>query len=76
MSRLRPIPARKVERVLRRLGFVLARTVGSHRIYLHPATGRRTTVAFHGGGEEIPAGTMKSILADIALEWAQFEKLL
>ena len=30
------IPFRDLERLLRKLGFALARTSGSHRIYIHP----------------------------------------
>lgn len=76
MTRLRPVKAKRMQRALERLGYRLARTTGSHRVFLHPGTGRRTTVPFHGGGEDIPRGTVKAILEDIGLEWVALERLL
>jgi predicted RNA binding protein YcfA (HicA-like mRNA interferase family) len=76
MSRLRPVKAHRLQRALERLGYRLVRTVGSHRVFLDAATGRRTTVPFHGGGEDVPRGTVKAILEDIGLTWDELERLL
>jgi len=46
MSKLPTLSARKVVKILKKKGFVLDRTKGSHRIYLHPETGRRVVVLF------------------------------
>jgi predicted RNA binding protein YcfA (HicA-like mRNA interferase family) len=75
MSRLRPVKAHRMQRALERLGYRLVRTAGSHRIFLHPATGRRTTVAVHGA-QDIPRGTVRAILEDIGLTWDELERLL
>ena len=76
MKRLGPVKARKLERALRDLGFELRRSSGSHRVYVHPLTHRRTTVAFHAGSDDVPKGTVKAILDDIGVDWHDFAKLL
>jgi predicted RNA binding protein YcfA (HicA-like mRNA interferase family) len=50
MTRLPALGARDVERALRRAGFVLKRTSGSHQLFEHPSDPRRrVTVPHHGG---------------------------
>lgn len=75
MSRLKAVKARKLRRALEALGYELARIQGSHHIFVHPATGRRTTLALHAG-DEIPKGTVRQILEDIGLTWKDLEELL
>lgn len=58
-----PVPktSREVQRILRRNGYVLVRTRGSHEQWTNPE-GVRVTVAGGGkGGQTVPAGTLKSI---------------
>jgi predicted RNA binding protein YcfA (HicA-like mRNA interferase family) len=59
-----------MERVLLAKGFVLKthRGKGSHRVYAHPDSGRRTMVAFHPG--DIPKGTLRVIMrqADLTID--------
>ncbi|MDP2767485.1 MAG: type II toxin-antitoxin system HicA family toxin [Candidatus Methanoperedens sp.] len=49
MSRLQIIDARKMEKLLFKLGFERIRQKGSHVFYRHP-DGRTTTVPHHRGG--------------------------
>ncbi len=78
MSRLRPVKARDVRRVLEKLGYSRhqGRGKGAHVVMVHPERDRFTTLSWHGGAQEIPRGTLKQILDDIGLSWAEFEKLL
>ncbi len=46
MSKLKLVDARKMEKVLLRLGFEKVRQKGSHAFYRHP-DGRTTTVPHH-----------------------------
>jgi predicted RNA binding protein YcfA (HicA-like mRNA interferase family) len=50
-----------VIRILRRHGFVLAGTSGSHQKWRHPAAGKQVIVALHRG-RILPLGTMKAII--------------
>ncbi len=60
MSDLRPLPYRKVIKVLRKLGFVFRRaTGGSHEIWWHEKKRKTCVVPHH---KEIKVGTLRSIL--------------
>ena len=59
---------------LRRAGFALVRTKGSHHFVRHP-DGRSTVVPVHAG-ETIGAGLMASILRDAKLTREELQKLL
>jgi predicted RNA binding protein YcfA (HicA-like mRNA interferase family) len=61
-------------RVLLRRGFVLDRSKGSHRIYLHPETKRRVVVPFHKG--TLPAGTFHEILRQAGITKEELTDLL
>ncbi|HXY47652.1 MAG TPA: type II toxin-antitoxin system HicA family toxin [Thermoplasmata archaeon] len=50
MTRLRPLPARKVLRALEALGFQIVRQKGRHAMLVHP-DGRSTVVPVHPGQE-------------------------
>lgn len=66
--------ARKVCRVLERLGFEPVRQKGSHRYYRH-ADGRATVVPIHPG-EDLGRGLLRDIIKDIELSREEFLKLL
>ena len=74
MSRLPTLSARKVCRILERLGFEPARQRGSHVYYRHP-DGRATVVSVHPG-EDLGRGLLRSILRDIEISREDFLKLL
>jgi predicted RNA binding protein YcfA (HicA-like mRNA interferase family) len=70
MSKLPPLPYRKVRKALIRLGFRAVRQVGSHVFFAHP-NGRTTTVPNHPG-EDIDPALLRKILKDIAVERGRF----
>lgn len=72
--RLPRVNANEVIRVLEKIGFVLTRQSGSHKIYKN-AEGRRATVAYHGSTILKPK-TLKSILNDTNLTVEEFIDLL
>ncbi len=74
MSRLPALSARKVCRVLEKLGFEPIRQRGSHIFYQHP-DGRATVVPVHRG-EDLGRGLLRSILRDIEVSRDKFLELL
>jgi len=71
---MRPVPARKVIRVLSILGFEVARKRGSHVVLKHP-DGRITVVPVHAG-EKIGIGLLLKIIKDVKLSREEFLELL
>jgi len=71
MGRLAGLRANEVLRKLRRAGFVFDRQGhGSHEIWRHPETGRKTTVAHHPG--EMREGTVAAIVKEAGLTVDEF----
>jgi predicted RNA binding protein YcfA (HicA-like mRNA interferase family) len=68
------VTGKEVISALRRAGFEVTRTRGSHRFLRHP-DGRVTTVPVHAG-ENIGPGLMSKVLRDTKLSRAEFEELL
>lgn len=62
---------RDVDRVLRKLGWRHVRTTGSHSMYSKPDAAAVIPVPRHAG-REIPAGTVRSILAMAGVSWEEF----
>lgn len=73
-ERLPRVPARKVIKVLEKLGFELVRQSGSHRIYKNDE-GKRVTVPYHSGKILHPR-ILKRILADAGLTVEKFIELM
>ena len=73
MSGLPPIKARKLIKILRKLGFVERRQKGSH-LFLSHSDGRTTVVPIHPT-KNIDTGLLRSILHDIELSPEDFNKL-
>ena len=71
---LGPIPARKIIKVLTRIGFEIARQRGSHVILKHP-DGRVTVVPIHAG-EDVGRGLVLKIIKDAKISKEQLLKLL
>ena len=65
MSRLPNLNARKILRILKRNGFVIDHTTGSHYALYHPQSGRYATVPYHTSN--LPKGTVASILKQAGL---------
>ena len=68
------VPTDKVTKVLERVGFVLARQSGSHKIYKN-REGKRVTVPYHPGKILHPK-VLRSILADADLTVEKFKELM
>ncbi|MFZ3166034.1 MAG: type II toxin-antitoxin system HicA family toxin [Candidatus Methanoperedens sp.] len=74
MSRLRIIDARKMEKLLFKLGFERVRQKGSHVFYRHP-DGRTTSVPHHRG-RDLARPLIKEILREIELNSDEYEEYL
>ena len=60
MPKLPSLTSQQIIEILEQRGFVLDRSKGSHRIYIHPETRRRVVVPFHR--KDLPQGTLREIL--------------
>jgi predicted RNA binding protein YcfA (HicA-like mRNA interferase family) len=67
-SRLPRITAKELIRLLKKNGFILYDSKGSHQHYIHPVTKQKTTVPVHSG-KIIGLGLLKAILNQAGLEW-------
>ena len=69
MGRLSGFSYRELTKKLRKLGFPFDRSArGSHEIWWHPVTRKRTTIPNHPG--DLPEGTLREILkqADVQVD--------
>ena len=73
-EKLPRVPAGKVIKVLERVGFVLVRQSGSHKIYKN-REGKRVTVPYHSG-EILHPKVLRSILRDADLTVERFKELM
>jgi predicted RNA binding protein YcfA (HicA-like mRNA interferase family) len=71
VSRLPRLTGKEMVRFLERQGLRVVRVVGSH--HFMDGAGRRTTVPVHGN-RSLKIGTLRSILRDVDLSPAEFEK--
>jgi predicted RNA binding protein YcfA (HicA-like mRNA interferase family) len=62
MPKLLAIKPRRIARFLEQNGFVLDHASGSHFIYYHPVSRRRTVVPQHN--RDLPKGTLMSLLRE------------
>jgi predicted RNA binding protein YcfA (HicA-like mRNA interferase family) len=70
------VKAQDVIRVLKKAGFVVTRTKGSHHRLVHASdASRATTVALHKG-KDIPRGTLADIIEQAGLTEDDFFDLL
>jgi len=75
-QRLPCLRARDVIRALKRAGFAVSRTSGSHCRLIHETDpARKVTVPLHGN-TDIKRGTLRSIIAQAGLTVAEFIALL
>jgi predicted RNA binding protein YcfA (HicA-like mRNA interferase family) len=74
MPRRKRITGKELIRALKKVGFIVIRTQGSHHRLRH-ADGRVTTVPVHAG-ETIGPGLLGQILRDCELTHEQLERLL
>jgi predicted RNA binding protein YcfA (HicA-like mRNA interferase family) len=71
---LSPTPAKKLIKLLTKMGFKPIRQRGSHLLLQHP-DGRTTVIPIHSG-EEIGKGLLMKILKDIGLTKEEYLKHL
>lgn len=74
MARKKRVTGKELIRALKKVGFEVVRTKGSHHRLRH-VDGRVTTVPVHAG-ETIGPGLLGQILSDCDLTTEQFEELL
>ena len=74
MPPLPRVTAKEIMAVLEKLGFVLMRQSGSHKIYKN-TRGRRATIPFHGGKILHPK-VLKSIMRDVEIDTQRLNELL
>lgn len=74
MTQIPRITAKEAERVVLKLGFVLVRQSGSHRIYKN-AVGQRITIPFHGH-QTLHPKVVRSIINDARITVEDFCRLL
>ena len=70
MDRINPLPAKKVIKVLEKIGFAQIRYKGSHLFMKHP-DGRTKVITVHPG-EDIGKGMIRKIINDAKMtrdEW-------
>ncbi|HYX08461.1 MAG TPA: type II toxin-antitoxin system HicA family toxin [Bacteroidales bacterium] len=66
---MRNFPAltpKDIVKILKRKGFILDRSRGSHQIWLHPDSSKRVVVPMHK--KDLPAGTLHSILKQAGID--------
>ena len=74
LTKLQVIDARKMEKLLFKLGFERVRQKGSHVFYRHP-DGRTTTIPHHSRSD-LAKPLIKEILREIEVSTANFDKYL
>ncbi len=74
MSRLQIIDAKKMDKLLFKLGFRKVRQKGSHVFYRHP-DGRTTTVPHHSS-RDLARPLIKEILREIELSVDEYNNFL
>jgi len=73
VARLPRVTGQEMSRFLERQGFQLLRVRGSHHYFAQGD--KHTTVPVHGN-RDLKVGTLRSILRDIEVSPAEFERLL
>jgi predicted RNA binding protein YcfA (HicA-like mRNA interferase family) len=74
MPQLPRLTAKEIIIVLEKLGFILARRSGSHKIYKN-THGRRATAPFHGG-KILHQKILKSIMRDAEIDIERLKEML
>ena len=75
MPKLPVVSGPEIIRALKRAGFYIHDQSGSHVIMKHRGTGARASVPSHGG-QDLPSGTVRGIIAGAGLAVEEFRRLL
>ena len=73
MPKLSSISAKKLIKILLKVGFIKVRQRGSHVRLVH-ADGRKVTVPVHSG-EKVRKGLLRKIIRDLQISVDEFNKL-
>jgi predicted RNA binding protein YcfA (HicA-like mRNA interferase family) len=60
MPKVPSLTPQQLTKILEQRGYILDRSKGSHRIYIHQGTNKRVVVPFHR--KDMPKGTLLEIL--------------
>lgn len=66
MSSTSSLTPKDIVRILKKKGFVLDRSRGSHQVWLHPVSRKRAVVPMHN--KDIPIGTLYAILKQAGID--------
>jgi predicted RNA binding protein YcfA (HicA-like mRNA interferase family) len=72
MPKIPAITPQKIIKLLKKTGFILDRTKGSHQIYYHPEMKKRIVIPLHK--KDLPKGTLHEILKQTGLSKEEFKK--
>jgi len=72
MPKLPPLTPKDVIALLKKKGFILDRTKGSHHLYINPTTGKRVVVPFHK--KDLPKGSLLEILRQAGISKEEIKK--
>jgi predicted RNA binding protein YcfA (HicA-like mRNA interferase family) len=72
MPKLPTLTAEAVIKLLKKKGFILDRSKGSHQLYINPTTGKRVVVPFHR--KDLPKGTLLEILRQAGISKEELKK--
>ncbi|MBW4471803.1 MAG: type II toxin-antitoxin system HicA family toxin [Stenomitos rutilans HA7619-LM2] len=73
MTRIRPMNAADVERILTRYGFELVSQKGSHRKWRNLERNLQVIVPYHKG-RSLPIGTLRNIMISASIPEAEWKK--
>lgn len=74
MGRFANTKAKKLKKALKKAGFIAYETASSHTTFIHPQTGRKTTLAMHPG--DVPKPIVHKIYKQTGLSLKEFLKYL
>ncbi len=74
MPKLPVLNARRLIKILEKLGFQLDHKTGSHFIFYDSQNKRRAVISFHG--KDLPKGTILSILKQSGITKKELEKYI
>ncbi len=74
MPKLPTLTPKRLIRALKKTGFTLARTSGSHYVFFHPQTKAVVIVPYHN--RDLPKGTLLEILDQAGISREELRKLL
>jgi len=75
LPKLPTVTGAQAVRALEKAGFVVRRQRGSHVVLSHPVRRLRVSVSLHAG-EDLPPGTLRSIIRSAGLSVEEFTRLL